>query len=178
MKFKSILRFFKHLISNPWQVKHHFSARALENITSAISASETKHTGEIRFVVESGLHPFEIVCGKTPRARGIDLFSYLNIWDTEYNNGVLIYLLLADRDVEIVADRGIDKHIGYDRWDAICHEMEVKFRRGEFEAGVLQGIAEVSVALEKHFPMDNIKNKRKRTVQRKRNELPDEPLIL
>jgi uncharacterized membrane protein len=176
--FKKLARFFRHLWSNPWQVKRHFSAQALRNIESAIANSETKHMGEIRFVVEAGLHPYEIVCNKTPRLRGIELFAQLNIWDTEHNNGVLIYLLLADRDVEIVADRGIDKHIGYDRWDVICHEMEVQFRRGEFEAGVLQGIAHVNAALEKHFPIENIKNKRKQSVQRKKNEISDKPLIL
>ena len=176
--FKTIARFFRHLISNPWQVKHHFSEQALQNIEAAITESEAKHTGEIRFVVELGLHPFEILSKKSPRVRAIELFSHLNIWNTERNNGVLIYLLLADRDVEIVADRGIDKPIGYDRWDVICHGIEVLFRRGEFEAGVLQGIAEVNKALEAHFPVKSIKNKRKRSVQRKKNELPDKPLIL
>lgn len=175
---RGVARFLKHLFSNPWQVKCHFSEQALDHIESAITASETQHTGEIRFVVESGLHPYEIACKKTPRARAIELFGRLNIWDTEQNNGVLIYLLLADRDVEIVADRGIDKHIGYDNWDLICHEMEVMFRRGEFEAGVLEGIQEVNDALEQHFPITKVKNKRKRAVQRKKNELSDKPLIL
>lgn len=176
--FTSVSRFFRHLCSNPWQVKRHFSAQALGNIEAAITASETKHTGEIRFVVEAGLHPYEIVWHKAPRARAIELFGRLNIWDTENNNGVLIYLLLADRDVEIVADRSIDKPIGYDGWDLICHDMEVMFRRGEFEAGVLQGIEKVNETLEQHFPMANVKNKRKRAVQRKKNELSDKPLIL
>jgi len=176
--FKGIVRFFRHLVSNPWQVKHHFSAQALDNIEAAITASETQHTGEIRFVVESGLHPYEILCKKTPRARAIELFGRLNIWDTENNNGVLIYLLLADRDVEIVADRSIDRHVGYDNWDLICHDMEVLFRRGEFEAGVLQGIEKVNAELVAQFPMASVKDKRKRAVQRKQNELPDKPLIL
>jgi uncharacterized membrane protein len=176
--FKHSMRFFRHLFSSPWQVKRHFSAQALQQIEAAITASETKHTGEIRFVVEAGLHPYEILSKKTPRNRAIELFSLLNIWDTEQNNGVLIYLLLADRDVEIVADRGIDKHIGYDQWDMICHEMEVLFRRGEFEQGVIQGLNAVSAALETHFPIESIKNKRKGSVQRKKNELSDKPLIL
>ncbi len=175
---KHIIRFFKHLFSNPWQVRRHFSKQALHKIEAAITASEVKHTGEIRFVVEAGLHPFEVIANKSPRERAIELFSLLNIWDTENNNGVLIYLLLADRDVEIVADRSIDKHVGYDGWDAICHEMEVMFRKGEFEFGVLQGITAVSAELEKHFALADIQNKRKRTVQRKRNELSDKPLIL
>ncbi len=176
---KKLKRLFKHLLlNNPWQVSRHFSALSLQRIESAITGSETKHTGEIRFVVEAGLHPYQILRSKKPRDRAIELFSLLNIWDTELNNGVLIYLLLADRDVEIVADRGIDKHIGYDRWDIICHDMEMLFRRGEFEAGVLQGIEEITAALEKHFPIDAIKNKRKKVMQRKKNELSDKPLIL
>jgi uncharacterized membrane protein len=175
---KRIVRFFKHLFSHPWQVKRRFSAQSLQQIEAATTASEVKHTGEIRFVVEAGLHPYEIISKKSPRTRAIELFSLLNIWDTEQNNGVLIYLLLADRDVEIVADRGIDKQVGYDRWDAICHEMEMMFRRGEFEAGVLQGIDAVSAELEKHFSIESIQNKRKKTIQRKRNELSDKPLIL
>jgi len=176
---KKLKRLFKHLLlNNPWQVSWHFSALSLQRIESAITASETKHTGEIRFVVEAGLHPYQILRSKTPRDRAIELFSLLNIWDTELNNGVLIYLLLADRDVEIVADRGIDKHVGYDRWDIICHDMEMLFRRGEFEAGVLQGIDEITAALEKHFPIDNMKNKRKKMMQLKKNELSDKPLIL
>lgn len=176
--FKNLVRFFRHLLSNPWQVKCHFSAQALQNIEAAIVASEAKHTGEIRVVVEASLDPYEIIRKKTPRARAITLFGHLNIWDTEFNNGVLIYLLLADRDVEIVADRGIDKRIGHDAWEAICHDMEIQFRHGEFEAGVLQGIAEVSEALEKYFPIEGIENHRKRTTQRKKNEIPDKPLIL
>ena len=176
--FKRIGRFFRHLFSNPWQVKHHFSAQALQNVEAAITASETGHTGEIRFVVEAGLHPYEIICGKKPRERAIELFGRLNIWDTENNNGVLIYLLLADRDVEIVADRSIDKHIGYDGWDMMCHDMEVMFRQGEFEAGVLQGVEKVNAALEQHFSVASVKNKRKRAIQRKKNELSDKPLIL
>lgn len=175
---KSIVRFFRHLLSHPWQVKRLFSIHALQKIEAAITASESTHTGEIRFVVEAGLDPYDVIRKKKPRERGIELFSHLNIWDTEYNNGVLIYLLLADRDVEIVADRGIDKYIGYDRWDMICHEMEVMFRRGDFESGVLAGIAAVTKALQQHFPIDEIKNHRKKATQRKKNELPDKPLII
>jgi uncharacterized membrane protein len=162
-----IIRFFKHFFSQPWQAKRHFSAAALDNIEQAIHASEKKHAGEIRFVVEAGLHPLEILYKKTPKKRALELFGSLNIWDTEHNNGVLIYLLLVDRDVEIVADRGIDKYVGYAGWEKICHDMETLFRKGEFEAGVLQGIAEISAELEKHFPqMGNNKN-----------EISNKPLI-
>jgi len=177
-KTNPIVRFFKHLVSNPWQVKCHFSPEALRNIEKAIEASEKKHVAELRFVVEAGLHPYEILFKKTPRNRAIELFARLNIWDTEYNNGVLIYLLLADRDVEIVADRGIDQHVGHDGWAAICHEMEVMFRQQEFEAGVLQGIAKIGMILEKHFPLVDTNVIKNKTVKKKPNEISNKPLIL
>ena len=168
MKIKSISRFFRHLVSNPWQVKRHFSAPALHNIEQAIVASEKKHAGELRFAVEAGLHPYEILSKKSPKKRAIELFARLNIWDTEHNNGVLIYLLLADRDVEIVADRGIHQHVGHHGWEAICHEMETMFRQSKFEAGVLHGIEKISGVLERHYP----------TMDKRKNEISNKPLIL
>lgn len=173
------------MFSGTWQVRGHFSDVALSNIEEAISVSEKTHDGEIRFVVEAGLHPYEILCKKTPKKRAIELFGRLNIWDTEHNNGVLIYLLLADRDVEIVADRGIHQHVGNAEWERICHQMELKFRRGEFEAGVLQGIAEIGAYLHAHFPdaASATKKPAKKTVKKpssrkNKNEIPNKPLIL
>jgi uncharacterized membrane protein len=167
-KTNPIFRFIKHTFSHPWQVKSRFSVEALRNIEKAISASEKQHAGEIRFVVEAGLHPYEILCKKTPKKRAIELFGRLNIWDTEYNNGVLIYLLLADRDVEIVADRGIDKHVGHEGWEAICRDMEALFRKAEFEAGVLQGVAEISARLQQHFPQNGAS----------KNEVSNKPIVM
>ncbi len=166
-KANSVCRFFKHFFSHPWQVNRHLSAIALFEIEKAIAASEKKHAGEIRMVMESGLHPMEIFYKKTPKKRAIELFGRLNIWDTELNNGVLIYLLLADRDVEIVADRGIDKHVGHDGWEKICREMEDLFRKSEFEAGVLHGIDKIGAVLEQHFPLTGAK----------KNEISNKPLI-
>ena len=163
-----IIRFIAHIFSHPWQVRRHFSTDALHNIEKAISTSEKTHAGEIRFVVEAGLHPYEILCKKTPKKRAVELFGRLNIWDTEHNNGVLIYLLLADRDVEIVGDRGIHQYLGLGGWEAICREMEALFRKGEFEAGVLHGIDKISTVLKKHFPQKGAS----------RNELSNKPLIL
>ena len=163
-----LIRFIKHMFSHPWQVNRHFSVEALRTIEKAISASERKHAGEIRLVVEAGLHPYEILCKKTPKKRAIELFGRLNIWDTEHNNGVLIYLLLADRDVEIVGDRGIDKHLGHDGWEAICREMEALFKVGEFEAGVLKGIADISAHLTKHFPQNGAS----------KNEVSNNPIVM
>ena len=167
-KTNPIIRFVKHMLSHPWQVKRHFSVEALRTIEKAISASEKQHAGEIRFVVEAGLHPYEILCKKTPKKRAVELFGRLNIWDTEHNNGVLVYLLLADRDVEIVADRGIHQQVGHEGWEAICREMEVLFRKGQFETGVLQGIAHISENLEKHFPINGVS----------KNEVSNKPLIM
>ena len=183
MKSSAIFRFFKHLVSHRWQVKRYFSDEALQNIENAIEASEKKHEGELSFVVEAGLHPYEIMFKKTPRKRAIELFGRLHIWDTEYNNGVLIYLLLADRDVEIVVDRGIDKHVGHANWEAICHEMEVMFRRGEFEAGVLHGIVRIGAVLEKYFPLTDAKgiedkDTKNKSAKRKCNEISNKPHIL
>jgi uncharacterized membrane protein len=168
VKSNPIFRFFRHVFSGPWQVNCHFTPQGLRNIEQAITASERKHAGEIRFVVEAGLHPYEIVFKKTPRKRAIELFGRLNIWDTEHNNGVLIYLLLADHDVEIVADRGIDRHVHYAGWDAICRDMETAFKKGQFEAGVLQGIAEISALLQAHYPSSGTS----------KNEVSNKPLIL
>lgn len=163
-----IIRFCAHLVSNPRQVRQRFSADAMRRIEQAIAASERTHSGEIRFVVEAGLHPYEILFNKTPRKRAIELFGRLNIWDTENNNGVLLYLLLADKDVEIVADRGIDRHVGYANWDVICRDMENLFKKGEYEAAVLQGIAEISMHLQRHFSPQESKD----------NEIPNQPLVL
>ena len=100
--------------------------------------------------------------------RALDQFSHLRIWDTAHNNGVLIYLLLADRDVEIVADRGINDKVGAEGWETICQEMETEFRAGNFERGVIQGIEAVSRELARHFPPDS----------QPRNELPDRPVVI
>jgi hypothetical protein len=163
-----IKRFLKHLFSSPWRARRYFPNTAMRNIEAAIRQSECTHTGEIRFVVEAGLHPMDLIMGKTPRQRALELFARLGIWDTADNNGILIYLLLADRDVEIVADRGVHGHVGTGGWEAICHEMEAAFRQGQFELGVLVGIQQIGKVLQKHFPATAVNN----------NELPDAPLVI
>ncbi|MFA8357063.1 TPM domain-containing protein [Burkholderia ubonensis] len=87
------------------------------------------------------------------RERAIDVFSALRIWDTEHNNGILIYVLLADRAVEIVADRGIHAKVESGEWEAICHVMEAAFKRRAYESGTLRGIDQVTELLKKHFPV-------------------------
>lgn len=165
---KQVMRLLKHLSAARWQVSRRLPQRSLNAITAAITASEKHHLGELRFVVEAGLDWADLLSGVTSRARALQVFSNLRIWDTEHNSGVLIYLLLADRKVEIVADRGIHKLVIQSVWQEICRDMEFHFRNGEFEKGVLQGIAEINQLLQQHFPSRG----------HKANELPDQPTIL
>ncbi len=136
-------------------------------IEAAIRASESAHQGQIRFVVEAALDGVPLLRAQSARDRAIDVFSLLRVWDTDHNNGVLIYLLLADRDVEIVADRGISSRVGQD-WERICRDMERAFREGQFEQGVLDGIRAVGAHLARHYPSQG----------RSPNELPDSPVVL
>ena len=151
-----------------WRINRAFPGRTLSAIDKAIKESEATHRGEIRFVVEGALHIEPLLRGQTARERAIEVFSQLRIWDTEHNNGVLIYLLLADRDVEIVADRGIHEKVGAQEWEGICREMEAAFRQADFKGGVVRGIQEVTRHLARHFP----------PIGDDRNELPDKPVVL
>ncbi|MBE0606793.1 MAG: TPM domain-containing protein [Deltaproteobacteria bacterium] len=160
-------RVARHLMATRWRLNRAFPGDALVAIDRAIKASEAEHRGEIRFAVEGALHIEPLLRGQTARERAIDVFSQLRIWDTERNNGVLIYLLLADRDVEIVADRGIHEKVGEQEWERICRKMEAAFRQADFEGGVVGGIREVTRHLAEHFP----------PVGDDRNELPDKPVV-
>ena len=165
----SIKRIGRHLLANRWRVRKAFPPSSLAAIERAIKQSEATHSGQIRFVVEGALDGAPLLRNQSARARALDLFSHLRIWDTAHNNGVLIYLLLADRDVEILADRGIDARIDQAEWKNICAMMEAEFRRGNFEAGVLKGIAAVSQHMAKHFPKHGSGDG---------NELPDAPVVM
>lgn len=151
-----------------WRVNRDFPRQTLIAIEQAIKASETAHVGEIRFVVEGALDDTPLFKGQSARERAIDVFSQLRIWDTEHNNGVLIYLLLADRDVEIVADRGIHAKVGPPEWEQICCKMEAAFRQENYEEGVVTGIQAVTRHLVEHFPAHG----------HDRDELPDKPVVL
>ncbi len=145
-------RILDHLIYPPWCVRRAFPVATLKAIEDAVVASETLHRGELRFVVEAGLSFVELWRGTTARQRALEVFSDLHVWDTEDNSGVLIYVLLADRQVEIVADRGIHRKVGDATWQAICHDMETAFRDGRFDAGALTGVQAISQVLSTHFP--------------------------
>ena len=164
----NIKRITKHLLLTHWQVNRAFPSDTLLAIDKAIKASEAAHGGEIRFAVEGALDGTPLFKGQTARERAIDVFSQLRIWDTERNNGVLIYLLLADRDVEIVADRGIPAKVGSQEWETICRTMKAAFKQANYERGVVSGIQAVTQHLMKHFPASGAGQ----------NELPDKPEVL
>jgi len=145
-------RLCRHLVSDHWSVRYAFPPRALKAIEDAIAAQERRHDGELRFAVEAALPFFDLVRGISARDRAIEHFSRLRIWDTEQNAGVLVYLLLADRRVEIVADRGIHSKVGAAAWEAICGAMQREFAAGRFEPGVITGIQAISDLLALHFP--------------------------
>ncbi len=162
-------RLVRHLFTDTWAVKRAFPPAAMRAIEKAIAEEERRHEGELRFAVEASLPVTDIVRGVQSRARAIGWFGRLGVWDTEQNCGVLIYLLLADRRVEIVADRGIHSKVGTAAWEAICGEMQQEFARGEFERGVVIGLRAVSDLLAAHYPAGGDVNP---------NELPDKPAVL
>ena len=161
-------RFLRHLFAPPWIVHRAFPRAALRRIEAAIRASEKSHAGELRFAVEAGLHLAALLKGVTPRRRARQVFAELDVWDTEHNSGVLIYVQLVDRSVEIVADRGVGAKVAQADWDAVCRRMQQAFRERRFEEGATAGIREISALLRRHFPArgDNP------------DELTDKPAVL
>ncbi len=161
-------RVIRHLFMSRWHVNLAFPPKTLRAIEKAVRESHRAHIGQVRFAVEGALHIGALLKGMSARERAIDVFSELRVWDTEHNNGVLIYLLLADHDVEIVADRGVHAKVRPVEWETICRDMEANFTLGKYQAGVLGGIEQVSALLKRHFPAE----------QERRGELPSKPAVL
>jgi uncharacterized membrane protein len=126
----SLRRLIRHLASTPHGLRRALPATALEQIARAIHQAEAGHQGEIRFVIEAALPWSYLRRNARPRERALMMFSKLRVWDTEHNNGALLYVNLADRAVEIVADRGIAAKVPQATWQAICHAARDDFRRG------------------------------------------------
>jgi uncharacterized membrane protein len=139
-----------------------------EAIGTAIRAAEDRHGAEIRFVVEAALEPRDILQGVTPRERALVVFSQLRVWDTEHNDGVLLYVLLADHAVEIVVDRGLHATAPASTWSGICRQIEEAFKAGRYGVGSLAAIEAVAQTLQRHAPASVAH----------RNELPDSPVLL
>lgn len=163
-----ILRVLKHLFTPQWVVARAFPRSTLDAVEAAIRASERTHDGELRFAVEAGHDLLPLLSGKTARQRAGEVFSNLRVWDTERNSGVLIYVQLVDRRIEIVADRGINAKVSQSEWDAICRRMEQSFRQQQYEQGALAAIDEITGLLARHFPPQGDNP----------DELPDQAVVL
>jgi uncharacterized membrane protein len=161
-------RLLRHLCTTVARTRVLFSPAVLSQIETAIGEAEAQHSGEIRFVVETALPLLALWHRVTPRARALQLFAQLHIWDTHANNGVLIYVLRADRAVEIVADRGISARVSEAEWQAVCREVEQHYRAGNYALGSSVAVAGVARLLGEHFPPGGSGI----------NELPNRPMLL
>jgi uncharacterized membrane protein len=165
-------RMWRHLVTDERATRRLFPAHTLKRLESATRHGEQMHTGQVRLAIEDSLPLSAIRRNVAPRERAIEMFSALRVWDTEENDGVLVYLLIADQAVEIVADRGIDRKVDNRVWKAICDKMEQRFRAGDFAGGAQVGLVEIGALLSVHFP----RNTGDTTTQS--NDLPDAPVML
>jgi uncharacterized membrane protein len=164
-----IARMLRHRWLDESDTRRAMPPAMVERIARRVAASEKRHTGEVRIYVEAGLPMSYLWRSATPRERAVALFGKLRVWDTEHNNGVLIYLLLAEHAIEVVADRGLARHVPPEEWRAIVARLGAALREGRFEDGLTQALEEVSALLVQHFPAG--------THGANANELPDEPVL-
>ena len=163
-----LLRLMRHIATTRWSTLRAFPKEVRDAIQQAIRECEVRHGGEIRFIVETAFDFPELWRDLPPRTRALQLFGQFGVWDTAHNNGVLIYVLMADHVVEIIADRGIASRIGNPEWAAVCRQMEHHYRAGRFREGSLVGIIGVAALLGQHFPGRAPSG----------NELPNQPVLL
>ena len=161
-------RIVSHLLSPGWLMRKRFPAAVLTDIERTIATTEREHGGEVRFVVEHALDPQQLWARLSSRERALQIFGQLRVWDTEVNNGILIYVLLAERSVEIVADRGIARAVPQAEWDTLCEKVRQSFAAGAFREGALLSIEGAAGLLRRHFPVAGARS----------NELPDQPVLL
>ncbi|MGZ3184775.1 MAG: TPM domain-containing protein [Telluria sp.] len=166
--FERLARRWRHLRTTNSATRTMFPQATLDDITSAITAGERTHRGELRFVVETALPAEAIWHGMEIRRRALALFAEHGVWDTADNCGVLLYVNVAERKVEIVADRAINARVAPEEWQAVCAAMTAGFAQGRFHAAALEAVAAVNALLQRHFPAEGARS----------NELPDAPLLL
>jgi uncharacterized membrane protein len=168
-----IKRIVKHRWLDHATTRHAIPPDMVQRLGQRVAASEQRHTGEIRIYVEAGLPLSYLWRAATTRQitrqRALTMFGKLRVWDTANNNGVLIYLLLAERSIELVADRGLSDAVEPKVWQAMVLRMRTAFQRGHFEDGLTQALEEVSALLVQHFPL--------KPGETNPNELPDTPLL-
>jgi len=149
-------------------MQHAFTREVLNQIEAAIRSNEALHAGELRMAIEAALDFEDVLSRITARERAVEVFKRLQVWDTEHNNGVLIYILYADRAIEIVADRGYNHRVSADEWRTVCAAGELAFRSAQFADGAVALIDQVGRLIARHFParIGDL------------NELPDRPTLL
>lgn len=162
------MRWIRHLFAP--SARRLFPEVALQRITAVIDESEQHHSGEICFAVEPALPLRAVMAGVQARERAEEVFAQLRVWDTRANNGVLIYLLLADHRIEVVADRGFDGRVEPAQWQGVCRLIEDALRAGKAETGVVRGIHAASQLLVAHFPRN--------PADEDENEVPNRPHLL
>ena len=164
-----LIRLLKHRRLDETDTKRLLGDGALQRIEARVAASEQRHSGEIRVCIEAGL-PLSYIKREAPvRERAVMMFGKLRVWDTEHNNGVLIYLLLAERRIELVADRGVNRHVDSAAWQRVTDAMGAAFKSGQFEAGLAQAVDAIDALLVQHFAID--------AREPNPNELPDAPAV-
>ncbi len=166
----TLQRWATHLWLDAADARKRLTPAGLQGLAQAVTESEARHRGELRVCVEGGLPPHALWHGVSPRQRAIELFSQLNVWDTALNNGVLIYLLLADRRIEILADRGLSAVVPCEVWQALTDRLSASLQAGQYEAGLRQAIDEVGTLLRQHFPAHE--------GTKRLNELPDAVVLI
>ncbi len=159
----------RHLFTSRWRTRALFDASTLSKIEAAVAASEAQHEGEIRFAIETALPLGALWHKVSPRARALQVFAQLHVWDTERNVGVLIYVLRADRAVEIIADRGISAQVSEAEWEAVCRDVEAHYREGRYVDGSLTAVTGVGGLIARHFPS---------SLPEPKQELPNQPVLL
>jgi uncharacterized membrane protein len=162
------MRLLAHLFDFS-SAKPHFPPATLDAIQHAIAASEHRHLGEIVFAVEGSLPVVPVMRGRSARERAHEVFARLRVWNTEHNTGVLVYILLADHAIEIVADRGIAAKVDENEWRDVCALMQKRFAAADYQAGAIAGVDAITAILARHFPANDGPN---------RGELPDRPVLL
>ena len=162
------MRWLNHMTTTRFSTKRRFSPAALDTLEAAIAAGEKRHRGELRMVIEAALDLGHVLAGVTSRQRAVQVFAELGVWDTAENNGVLLYICVADRAVEIVADRGYRERVDQQTWVEICTAMSKHFADQQFQAGALHGVEAAAALMASVFPGDGSD----------RDELPNRPSFI
>ena len=173
--FARLKRLLRHRWRDERTAERAIPPDMVDRLMQRVAASERRHTGQIRICVEAGLPGSYLWRAASARERAVTLFGKLRVWDTEHNNGVLIYLLLADQAIEIVADRALARQVDAQHWQQMLGRMQQAFAARRYEDGLTQALAEVSALLVAHFPASSAEGSE--PAPDHTNTLPDRPVL-